>query len=349
MTNKTMKKILVSGGLGFIGYHLCNRLLTSGDACELTIVDNLSSTQLDYSSLVKKAEIHLQDFRNFNPNGVIFDCIYHLASPVGSLGILKNNGYVAENILSLAQRAADLARQSRAPLVYLSSSEVYGRDGKHGEDSALRVPDLRGTRMEYALGKLTAEHVLLNRSRDDGFELKIVRPFNVVGPQQSDSIGFVMPSFFKAALAGRPIPVFGDGSQRRAFCHVDDLVSGLITIMTQGLGQTVYNVGNPNNLVSIVDLANRIRTICQSNSEITLVDPQKLHGEHYLEAFEKIPDIRRMSEHVNWAPEHSLDVCLDELLDYYQSHYQSDSLGHEQQQAVNPIEDQCGIRTLQNA
>ncbi|MDB4224245.1 NAD-dependent epimerase/dehydratase family protein [Granulosicoccus sp.] len=321
----TDKNILITGGLGFIGFHLCTQLRQHNPSARLTIVDNLSSTQIDPSlftplispSEMTQGEIHITDLNEFDSTGQNFDEIYHLASPVGSLGILESNGYVAHSISSLAMKAADIASQSGAKLLYLSSSEVYGRDGQHTEDTELRVPSLRGTRMEYALGKLTAEHILINRSAQDGFTLRIVRPFNVIGAWQSAQIGFVIPTFFAAALNGTALPVFGDGSQKRSFCLVNDLVNGMMAVQQSGRDQAIYNLGNPDNIISIKELAHSIVQLCESDSKLTLTDPNTLYGESYLEAFQKMPDINKAIQHTGWKPKADLATALRQCKSFY--------------------------------
>ena len=304
-------KVLVTGGLGFIGYHLCMRLLKISSDIEITIVDNQSSTRLDYSALTGRTNIVLDDMRNFNSNGVVFDEIYHLASPVGSLGILERNGYIASDIIDLATTAAQLATESGARLLYVSSSEVYGRNGRHNETVEQIVPPKRGTRMEYAIGKLAAEHVLLNLSMDNDFELRIVRPFNAMGEWQSSELGFVIPRFFEAALKGCDLQVFGDGVQKRSFCHISDLVNGIIKVQEQGEVDTIYNVGHPGNVTTIHNLAQMIRSICNSDSEIKKVDPRQIYGGKFIEAFDKIPDITRVTEHTSWKPVCDLERALE--------------------------------------
>lgn len=311
------KRILVTGGLGFVGFHLCEALLDTFPNCELSIVDNLSSTKLDYTSLVGRADIHIKDLRSYNSKGTKFDEIYHLASPVGSLKILENHGHVASDILELAHIASDLAARDSASLLYLSSSEVYGRDGQHNESADQIVPSRRGTRMEYALGKLTAEHVLLNLADNSEHIIRIIRPFNVVGRHQSNELGFVVPEFFKAALEGRPLLVHGDGKQTRSFCSVDDLILGLMAVQSAGQQSTIYNVGNPDNKTTILNLANNIKALCKSSSEIKLIDPTEYYGRHYLEAYNKMPDIAKMKLHTGWTPVLNLQEILVNLLDYY--------------------------------
>lgn len=313
------KQILVTGGLGFIGYHLCKRLLDMEPACEITVVDNLSSTQLDYSDLIGRLKIVIQDVCSLPDNLAVFDDIYHLASPVGSLGILEKSGRIAGEILDLAEKVASIATHSKARLLYVSSSEVYGRDGRHLESAEQIVPCKRGARMEYALAKLTAEHVLLNLAAEGDFQLRIVRPFNAMGEWQSAAIGFVIPKFFEAALAGRDLQVYGNGAQVRSFCHVSDLVNGIVQVQTNGGANQVYNLGHPDNIVDIEALAHLIRRLCQSDSTVVHVDPVSLYGARYIEAFDKIPNINKATEDTGWRPVVDLQSGLIRILNHYQS------------------------------
>jgi nucleoside-diphosphate-sugar epimerase len=312
------KNILVSGGLGFIGYHLCSRLIELEPNSKITIIDNLSSTQLDYSPLSNKTQIIIKDFKCFSSVGNDdFDEIYHLASPVGSLGILEKSGYIAKDILDLAENAANIAAKSNAKLLYVSSSEVYGKDGLHSENCEIIVPQKYGTRMEYSLGKLTAEHMLLNLAYENDFQVRIVRPFNAMGEWQCSQIGFVIPTFFEAALNGRNLTVHGDGQQLRSFCHINDLVNGIISIQANGTHNTIYNVGHPDNVTSIIDLAHTIKDICNSNSKVTHIDPRKVYGTKFIEAFNKIPNIDKTKKHTDWKPHIGLSEGLQRIYKHY--------------------------------
>lgn len=313
------KRILVTGGLGFIGYHLCKRLLEVEPESKIVVVDNLSSTRLDYSDLTGRLRVIAQDAQSLPDDMGTFDEVYHLASPVGSLGILKKSGWIARDILGLADKAARIASRSRSRLLYVSSSEVYGRDGQHRESSEQVVPCKRGARMEYALGKLTAEHVLLNLAEEGSFELRIVRPFNAMGEWQSSALGFVIPKFFEAALAGRDLQVYGTGKQLRSFCHVCDLVNGIIQVQAKGQMNNVYNVGQPDNVITIEELALLIRSLCQSRSEVRHVDPVNLYGKRYLEAFDKVPDITKAIEDTGWKPNIRLKSGLERILRHYRT------------------------------
>ena len=320
-------RVLVTGGLGFIGVHIARRLIETHSELQLTIVDNLSSTQLDYSDLTGHAEIRIDDMRNVATHSV-FDEIYHLASPVGSVGILEQSGMIAGDIVSLAEKAAELAEASGARLTYVSSSEVYGRDGSHDESAPQIVPCRRGPRMEYALGKLTAEHLLLNRAASRGLDLRIARPFNAIGEWQSSALGFVVAGFFEAALRGDPITVYGDGRQRRAFCHVADIAAGLVAVHERGLPDHIYNVGNRDNIVTIWQLAEMIRDLCRSDSDIVLVDPVEIHGPDYIEAFDKIPDTRKVAEHTGWEPQVALPDALRRVHQHYLERQLSPTSAH---------------------
>ena len=310
--------MLVTGGLGFLGFHLCRRLLEIEPECRLTIVDNLSSTESDLSALADHASILIEDFRQFRPDGT-YDVVCHLAGPVGSLGILPRSGYVAKEILDLALKAAEIALEAGALLVHVSSSEVYGKGGEQAEDQEKVVPARNGTRMEYALGKLTAEHALLNLARDAGLTLKICRPFSVIGEGQSSRIGFVVPTFFECALKNEDIPVFYDGEQRRSFCYVDDAIDGILAVWQKGEPFTTYNIGHDTNIITIRNLAKHIKRLCASSSELRYVDPKKLHGERYLEGFDKIPDLSKVKRDTGWAPKYGLDAALERIHRHYAS------------------------------
>ena len=309
-------RILITGGLGFIGYHLSSWLINNRPDDQITIIDNLSSTRLNYDNLKNKTRIIIDDFITY-PFNETFDEIFHLASPVGALGILKRNGYIARDIISLTYSAVNLAIRSKAKLLFVSSSEIYGHDGRHNEDAPRIVPNKKGTRLEYALGKLVSEEIIHNLSLDYTFEYKICRPFNVIGEHQSKDIGFVVPTFFHHALRGTAVPVFMNGEQERSFCHVQDIVEGIMAIHEKGLPNTVYNIGHSDNKISIKELAQKIISITGSSSLLEYIDPIKSYGEKYCEAFDKIPGINKVIEHTGWKPKISLDEALQGLYRFY--------------------------------
>jgi nucleoside-diphosphate-sugar epimerase len=311
------KKILITGGLGFMGQHLARYLLHSHPSCQLTIIDNLSSSEINYRWLQNRAEILTADFKTVSLSNRRFSRIYHLASPVGSLGILARSGYVAKEITDLALRAGELAAENGAAILYVSSSEVYGKAGVQREDDELAVPVQTGTRMEYSLGKLAGEHLLRNLAARFGFRLTVARPFNALGEGQSAEIGFVVPTFFRNALAGKPLPLFNGGSQMRCFCHAEDVASGLVAIQERGKDRHTYNLGNPGNAITIRELAMRIRELCASHSQLETLDPTERFGAHYLEAAAKLPCIDKIKADTGWTPAIDLDSALARVHGYY--------------------------------
>ena len=318
-------RVLITGGLGFMGQHLARYLLRTHPDCELTIIDNLSSSKIDFGWLENRADILIADFETVSLASKKFSHIYHLASPVGSLGILTRSGYVAKEITDLALRAGELAADNDASLLYVSSSEVYGKAGVQQEDDELTVPVQTGTRMEYSLGKLAGEHLLRNLAARFDFRLTVVRPFNALGEGQSARIGFVVPTFFQNALAGKPLPLFNGGDQIRCFCHAEDVVRGLVAIQERGKDRHTYNLGNPGNAVSIRELAVRIRELCASDSQLETVDPTQRFGAHYLEASAKSPCIDKTTTDTGWTPAIDLDSALTRVHRFYSSMRESNS------------------------
>jgi UDP-glucose 4-epimerase len=311
-------KILITGGLGFLGHHLSRRLLRAYPDCELTLVDDLSSSRIDYAWLRGRAEVRIGDFLRWKAGGRRFDRIYHLASPVGSLGILARAGRIAKDITDLAVHAGETAMETGASLLYVSSSEVYGKPGIQSETDEARVPVASGARMEYLLGKLAGEHVLRNLSSRHGFRLTLVRPFNVLGEHQTARIGFVVPIFFERALSGEPLPLFYGGAQRRCFCHADDVAEGLVAVQEGGEAGGLYNLGNPGNRVSVSGLAERIRDLCESKSTLEAFDPGDRFGSQFLEASEKVPSIAKAAG-LGWRPRIDLDEALRRVHRHYRT------------------------------
>ena len=313
-------RILVTGGLGFLGQHLARCLLRAYPACALTLVDDLSSSRLDHAWLAGRAEIRVEDFSALVWKGRDLDRIYHLASPVGSLGILAGSGRVAKMITDLAVRAGELAAETGASLLYVSSSETYGRSGARSEEDEVTIPAGSGPRMEYLLGKLAGEHLLRNLAQRNRFRLTLVRPFNTIGEHQSSRIGFVVPTFFENALAGRPLPLFFGGGQTRCFCHAEDMAEGLLAVQEKGTAGEIYNLGNPENGTSIRALAEAIRSLCGSSSPLEAIDPRERFGSQYLEASAKMPRIDKVRAHTGWSPTIGLKAALDRIHAHYLRH-----------------------------
>lgn len=318
--------ILITGGFGFIGSHLVEALVADSRN-HVHVVDNLSTSPIDLKAYL----YHLRQPSNLtysicsveqyctdSANQQGFDQIYHLASVVGPVGVLSHAGKMAGTIINDTYRIIDLGLRYGAKIVDVSTSEVYGggRDGYCSENDLKIIQSKVTVRLEYAIAKLAAEIALINTTRTTQLVASIVRPFNVAGPRQSGKGGFVLPRFIAQALTGEPLTVYNDGKMIRAFTHVRDIVEGLILVMDQSGNGEVYNIGNPVNKTSILDLARRVIRLTDSISEVRHVDPKELFGPLFEEANDKYPDADRAIHQLRWHPKFSLDEVILDTISY---------------------------------
>jgi UDP-glucose 4-epimerase len=318
-----MKTILITGGLGFIGVHCIEKWLSKN--YNIFVIDNLSSNAIspthEIAQKVKFIEKNILDVKwNELPK---FDLILHLASPVGPIGVLKHSGKMARLILDDIYWAIDGAKINNCPLLFISTSEIYGhRETK----SYLKEEDdkvLHGgftVRNEYAIAKLLSEIVLSNHAKiDNNFKYQIIRPFNVTGKYQLPDGGFVLPRFVMQALNNDDITVYYSGLQLRAFTWVKDIVDGiyLTSIAPEHLWNQEWNIGNEVNEETILYLAEKVKMMTNSSSKIIHVDPKELHGKLFSEAPEKIPNSEKIKKELNWKPTKYVDDVIKEVIEHY--------------------------------
>jgi len=313
-----MKKILVTGGLGFIGTHLIKKL--SEEDCRIDIVDNLSNNSVapEDARSDKIEKIYTCSVEEFDFKGKKYDEIYHLASPVGPAGVLKYAGIMGPMIINDALKIAKYAAKNGSDVMFVSTSEVYGRDpGKEAqkEDIDKIVPNKVTVRLEYGVAKMLEEICVRNYALEHPFRYNIVRPFNIVGVGQSSKAGFVVPRFVQQALKGEDITIFGDGTQRRTFTHVKDIADAIIKVMKSGINREVFNIGNPANEFSIKEVAEIVKKLTNSKSKIVYVDPKKIYGKYYEEAWNKIPDISKIKSMIGWEPKYAFEEIVKEVVD----------------------------------
>jgi len=319
------KHILVTGGFGFLGSHLIEALLADPSVA-IHVVDNLSSNPLPLEDLLHELAYPQNLSHTITTveefcktwNGEPYDEIYHLASVVGPAGVLQHAGRIAAAIVNDTMAVVDLTMKCGARLLDVSTSEVYGggQKGFCSETMPKIVPPKNSARLEYAVGKLAAETALLNLSAATGLDVRIVRPFNITGPRQSGKGGFVLPRFVGQALAKMAITVFGDGSQIRAFTHVKDMADGIVCAMKHGRAGEAYNLGNPTNRCSILELAEEVKKMTGTTSNIAFVDPKTVYGPLFEEANDKFPDAAKAFTELQWTPKHARQAVIADAVDY---------------------------------
>jgi len=319
------RRVLITGATGFIGRVLLSYLLKDDEISSILCVDNLSNSEYTPGEPLfsdKRVSVLIKNVSDMTDNDTEdqLDDIYHLASPVGPVGVLKYAGNMGPMIIEDSYKMALLAEKHNARLIDISTSEVYGCDPNgipQTEDLTKVVPAEITVRLEYGVAKLACEVFLANRTKVFGLNCCIVRPYNIVSYGQQAAAGFVLPRFFEQALANKPLTVYQPGTQRRTFTDVRDFVESLILVMAKGKSGEIYNIGNPNNLHTILDLANRVIEKTGSTSGYTIVDPQKEHGKLFTEAWEKIPNINKINQELGWNPTRSLDDIIDEAIRRY--------------------------------
>lgn len=316
-------KILITGGFGFIGAH-CIEKWKSVD-WDITVIDNLSSNAINEDhELAKNIKFINKNILDVEIEELPkYDLILHLASPVGPVGVLKHSGRMARIILDDIYWAIKAAKKSQCPLVFISTSEIYGyREHKsylqENDDKVLHGEFT--VRNEYAIAKLLSEIVLSNQAKiDSSFKYQIIRPFNVTGKYQLPDGGFVLPRFVLQALHNEDITVYYSGQQLRAFTWVKDIVDG-IYLAANAKGSNwnqEWNIGNELNEQTILYLAQKVKEFTKSSSRIIHIDPKELHGSLFSEAPEKIPNSDKIKKQLGWKPTKFVDDVIAEVVDFY--------------------------------
>ena len=313
----TPRRVLVTGGAGFIGSHLVDLLVGLGD--QVTIIDNLSTGRL--SNL---AGVH--DRIRFIESSVseglpqlgdqAFDEIYHLAAAVGVELVLNDPvGSIRSNIIETDEVLRYALDHGRSKVLIASSSEVYGKPGTSvfSEDDDLLLGPTTITRWSYAHAKAIDEHLALGYTQQHGLETVSCRFFNTVGPRQIGRYGMVLPRFVQAADAGEPLRVFGDGSQTRCFCDARDVVKALPALLrTPGCAGRVYNIGS-DHPITIHALAKLVVDTLGSSSNIEFIPYDKAYPEGFEDLRHRKPDLDRVRNAIGFEPEFSLEQTILDL------------------------------------
>jgi len=315
-------RYLITGGAGFIGSHLAEALLQAEH--EVLVLDNFSTGR-------QQNIAHLEGRKDFElicadvvDEAITRDCVrsvdrvFHLASAVGVQLIIEQPVRTIETIVDGAAAVFNACARYRKPVLITSTSEVYGKSRKvpfaETDDLVIGSPTFR--RWSYATAKAVDEFLALAHWHHSRLLVVIVRLFNTVGPRQSGQYGMVVPRFVRQALLGRPITVYGDGSQTRCFCHVGDVVWTLMRLLDlpAAYGE-VFNIGTDRE-ISIGELAAKVRTMTGSRSEIALVPYNEAYGAGFEDMERRLPDLAKVRERIGYEPRFTLEQILHDVIEY---------------------------------
>lgn len=317
-----MNTILVTGGAGFIGSHLCERLVKEGN--NVICVDNLlTGSQKNIAPLLSNKNFSFVNQDASYPvkikKGVKIDEIYHLASPADP-NINSPTSYIAYPFETMRVNTVgtwnmcELALKYNAKLLFASTSEVYGDPQKSPQDEEYRGNvSTTGPRSVYDESKRFGETIVSAYVREKGLDGQIVRIFNTYGPRMNQNEGRAVVNFIKQAIKNEPITVYGDGTQTRSFCYIDDEIEGLALAMEKGKSGEVYNIGNDDER-TILDFAKLIKKLAKSKSEI--VFSQSLPEDDPLQ---RKPDITKAKKVLHWEPKVGLEEGLLKTIHYFRS------------------------------
>ena len=312
-------QILVTGGAGFIGSHLCERLVQRGH--NVSVIDDLSTGRLNNLDSV----ISEQNF-NFTKGSILnmelltsliadSDYVFHLAAAVGVFNIVNNPLDSLLTNIRGTENVLEAASKFEIPVLLTSSSEVYGKNIsdslKESDDRILGSPVT--LRWSYSEAKAIDESLAFAYFQEKKLQTRIIRFFNTVGPRQLGNYGMVVPRFIHSALKNEPISVYGNGKQTRCFAHVSDAIDALeeVAFASNTVGK-VINIGNENE-ISILDLAKKIILDTKSKSQIIFVPYEKAYGDGFEDMERRVPNLDLINSLVGWKPKRNLTTIIEDI------------------------------------
>ena len=318
-------KVLVTGGAGFIGSHLCEKLLSMGD--EVTVLDNLSTGK--YENVA-----HLKENKDFNlVVGSILDkelvdklcekteVIFHLAAAVGVELIVKHPLESLTTNIKGSEIVLNMAQRYNRKVLITSTSEIYGKNTngplKEDDDRILGSP--LKSRWSYSTAKAVDEMLAYVYWREKGVPTIIVRLFNTVGPRQTGAYGMVIPRFVSQALKGEALTVYGDGSQSRCFVHVQDAVNALVKLTQNPKAPgEVFNIGSQEE-ITIKALAEEVIRLAESKSRIIYIPYDEAYEQGFEDMQRRVPDISKIQNLIGYKPTASLEGILKSVIEYFRN------------------------------
>ncbi len=318
-------RALITGGAGFIGSHLSEALLERGWVVE--IIDDLSTGKFEnIAHLEKNPKFHyvidtIMDVEIMKKLIARADVVYHLAAAVGVKYVIDNPLKALQVNIQGTEIVLELANKKKQKVLLASTSEIYGKNDKvpfsEVDDRVLGSTHI--SRWGYSASKAVDEFLALAYYREKRLPVVIVRLFNTVGSRQTGQYGMVIPKFVHQALLNHPLIVFGDGKQARCFADVGDVVNGMIALMEhpEAVGE-IFNIGSREE-IAIEDLAQKVKQVCQSKSEIIYVPYEQAYEEGFEDMRRRVPDISKAKKLIGYDPKTSLDKILKKVFDYFES------------------------------
>jgi len=313
----TQGRVLVTGGAGFIGSHLVERLLSDGYS--VSIIDDFSTgnrtnlKSVAANPALRIIESKVSECAELSAIVANIQSIYHLAAAVGVELVVKSPIHTIQTNLRETEAILEAASRSGVPILLTSTSEVYGKSPNaafsESDDLVIGPPHLG--RWSYACSKLMDEFLAMAYARERGLPVIIARLFNTVGPRQTGEFGMVLPRFVAAAKAGRPLRVFGDGNQKRCFCYVLDTVEALVRMQSCPIARgEVFNVGSTEE-ISIKGLAELVVEILGSKSQIELLPYSEAYAPGFEDMQRRLPVLQKLAEKVHFKPATSLRKIIE--------------------------------------
>jgi len=315
-------RALITGGAGFIGSHLAEALLERGWTVE--VIDDLSTGSVENISHLKGHPQFTYTLDTVMNRPVMLelvdraDVIFHLAAAVGVRLIVEKPVHTIETNIKATELVLELAARKHRPLLLASTSEVYGKLDKprFSEDDDVILGPTSKARWCYAASKMIDEFLARAYFKEHGLPTVVARLFNTIGPRQTGQYGMVVPRFVRLALAGEQIPVYGDGTQRRSFTWVRDVVGAMLALIAhpKAYGE-VFNIGHTKE-ISIYDLAVLVKEITSSSSEIVLVPYEEAYEAGFEDMARRAPDITKIQRLIDYSPALDLPQMLDRVVTF---------------------------------
>jgi len=321
MMGEMAERFLITGGAGFIGSHLAERLIDAGHS--VVVLDDLSTGRTqNISHLLGHARFQfvrdsVESESTVNTLMASVDSVFHLASAVGVQLIVDQPVRTIRTTIHGTEVVLEAASRFGRPVLITSSSEVYGKGARvpFSEDDDVVMGPTKHTRWCYAYAKGVDEFIGLAYHKQFALPVTIVRLFNTVGPRQVGMYGMVLPRFVGAALTGKPIQVYGEGTQTRCFCHVQDVVGAIVALMeTPASAGQVFNLGSDEE-VSIDELALRVIQLTGSASKIEHLTYEQAYGQAFDDLQRRVPKLDRIRSVVKFNPKHDLDEIIRSVIE----------------------------------